>query len=348
MKKNIFVFLCLTILHFGCGSASGPVSVRVSLPAAFVAQDSIDRIVMRISGPDLPNYIQQVLRPPFASDVTFDVTVPFGANRTFEVFAPFTGTDNRLLYGRQNFSVLDTDTGVLNLPILPMNFTNFAEDSTGSTDVVDTSISEPDITSFRIYRIDPIVDAYCSGSVTAELHFNSDFVAPASTSLSSLKTLIEFDTDDNPDTGSAVSRIELARGVLSNNFTRGTDLLWVSNNHAPAPPSFAVTDLPVIRYFDTASVYDVSGDTDVPLPSINPSTIFNASTSTLLVCIPSFAFAALDNDGIGRVNVLSGIDSGGDAIVPFSGNDILYRSGYIRYDLNLDATTIPGAAGTGL
>ncbi len=347
MKKIFFTILAMSVVAAcGGGQPQGQADVRIAVPAAFVSQDSIDRIVLRVSGPDLPNYIQQVIRPPFTDSSAFDVTFPFGKTRIFEVFAPFRGTDNRMLYGRQVYPVLEEDVAsadVLNLPTFPLNFTNFAEDAT-VTDVVSTDISQPDIQSFHVYRVAPGIDALCSGAVVFEVGYNPAFVSPTATSINSLRTLVELDTDDNPDTGSATSRIEQFSGALDNAFTQGTDLLLLSYTRTSV--AFSTDFLP--RPTAIGEVFDVSGATDINRPEINPFVTYNPRTTTLYVCIPSDSFDVIDPDGVGRVNVLSGIDRGPDVVDPFTGNDILFRSGYIRYDLNLDTSTIPGAEGSGI
>lgn len=357
MKKNLFIcFNPMALLSMiamvtmvtmtACGGVAfeEQADVRIAVPAAFVSQDSVDRIVLRISGPDLENNIEQILRPPFTENASFDVRVPFGKTRIFEVFAPFAGGDNRMLYGRQVYSVLKEDVAsadVFNLPTFPMTFTNFAQDASGASDVVSSSFTQPDITSFHMYRAPAGADIICAGSVVMEVGFNQEFVAPTALSFQSLTTFIELDTDDNPTTGSSRTRIDAAKGTLNNVFTQGTDLLIVSQNRTPA---LAFSDNILSQRFPSVvSLYDISGETDINISSINPWTTYNSTTHTLYVCLPNESFNVLDPDGIGRLNILSGIDGGVDRVEPFTGNDILYRSGYIRYDLNIDLTTIPGA-----
>jgi hypothetical protein len=348
MKKAFLLFI-IFISSFGCGGGVESVDVRISLPAAFVAQDSIDRIVVRIDGEPIKDPVVQVIRPPFGASISFDITLPVGNGYSVEAFAPFVGGDNRLLYGQQFFSVPkspELETTTFNLPLLPMNFTNFAEDANGAGDVVDTSLSQPDIASFHIYR-SAEAEPLCPSSVVMEVRFGAGFVPPSDSGNASLKTLIEFDTDANSDTGSAVSRIESARGSLSNMFARGTEALVVSTNRSRRLGiSDGIQNSP--RFFDFAGVYDVSGIEDIVNPSINPTTVLQPQTNILFVCIPSTSFDSLiDGDGVGRVNVLSGIETSGDVATPFSGNDILFRSGSVRYDLNLNADDIPGALAAG-
>lgn len=339
MKKLMMLILGFSFFAIGCGGSSD-VQVRVSLPAAFVDQGIVDRIVVRVTAPDITTPIIAVLPsssfPVTVTDsVTMNVTVPIGSARLFEVFAPLVGAGPSMMAGKVTTDVSLPGAGLtFSVPVIQMQFVNFAEDAL--SDVLSAAINQPNITSFKIFHVS-VADPICAtGTVELVVDFTDTFIAPAS--VETHRTIIEFDTDANPVTGTTTSRIETfqsrATTRLPNAFISGTDFAIMITNGVGGTAVGAL---------------DLTGTIapEIAITTILPTVHFDTTNKTFTVCVPDSVFSpgGLDPDGKGLVNVLSGLDLSSTGLTSgtsFQGNDILYQSDAVRYDVNLDLATIPG------
>ena len=343
MKKIIFI-LCGFYFLTGCGGSSD-VEVSISFPAAFVVQATVDRIVLRVTATDptdtsIPIPIVAVLNstsfPTTAVDtVTMSATVPVGTGRLFEIFAPLRNSGNAMMAGRRLVDVTTSTSGRFTVPAINMGFVNFAEDARGSGDVRSTLTTQPDLVSFKVFTTTVSSSGCPSNSVVFVVDFDDAFVFFGS--VESHRIVIELDTDDNDTTGSLLTLTESfhstanADGLpLTNAFTRGSEIAFMVINTINGP---------------VVHVLDVRTGSLIPISGVTASANFDPTQAIMNVCVDTTNFATLiDADGVGRLNVLSGIDFSSSSFAPsttFLGNDVLYRADAIRYDFGLNLGVIP-------
>lgn len=344
MKKS-FILLGMLGLLAGCGG-SQDVDVQIELPAAFVSQGSVSHITIQVTATDITTPITTTLTPPFTTSldgntVNFTLTLPIGTGRNINIYAPLTGTGPAMMTGHVSTAITESTTSI---PAIPMNFINFAIDATGTGDLRPPSSGPPaaDLVSFKIMPL-TVADAICgANSVEMVIDFQEPYTVPPS--IDSQRVVVEFDVDENRLTGSPSGQsfiertlsplggtVRSANGLTNALMTDGTEyLISIVNRTLPSAGLFSVSSVDgSLTFLSNASIVSAYDQTLV----------------TLTVCIDAADFRTIDPDGVGVLNVLSGIDPTSTGPTPgtsYNGNDILYRSGVVHYDLNLDLSTIPG------
>ena len=342
MKK--FIFFILFGFLVGCGG-SQDVDVQIELPAAFVAQGSVSHITIQVTAADITTPITTTINPPFITSVDGNtvnstLTIPIGSARNIGVYAPLIGSGPAMMVGHVVTSIAETTTAI---PSIPMNFINFARDATGAGDLRPPASGPPaaDIVSFKIAAL-TTADLIC-GADTVEM--TVDFLEPYTVppSVDSQRIVIELDVDDSRITGAPAGQsfiertlaplgttVRTTNGLTNALMTDGTEYLISIVN----------------RTLPSASLFSISS-TDGSLTPVTATILsfYDQTPATLTLCIAAADFRTIDPDGSGVLNVLSGIDpfsTGPTPSTTYGGNDILYRSGVVHYDLNLDLNTIPG------
>ncbi len=303
---------------------TAPVTLDIDLPA-FTAENLIDRIVLQVSGSDMTEIIR-VIRPPF-NVTTFQVNVPIGSSRTFKVSTPTNITNDSF---SSYMGVQIIDVGIEPLIInMPLSFLNFAVDA-ASTDtppdqLIHVDSHYPDITfaqTFLNTSERPTLANDCAvDEVVFFVKFHDDLGIPNPGD--AIVTHIEFDVDDDLDTGSLVSYIEVQRdrGLI-------TTLISGTNFVAEATVNGADPTRPAMRLINPDG-------TTVPEPLGSPAS-FDLATKRLTVCIPINTFTILDADQSGAFNIMAS-----RKITALEPNDILYRSGVVKYNYFFNSQAVP-------
>ncbi len=311
----------------GVNVPSSEITVHMDLPAAFVSEGLVSRILLRVTAPDIATPITVQATPPFSPSTPFSITVPIGTGRLFEVFAFMTSLDNHsAFYGKTSSSVTSAS---LSLPI-SMNYLNRAQDAAGAGDVVfPSSHQSPDIDVVAIFRTTSPPSGCPADSVVTVINLTSTYVRPTSTA-ESLVTIIEFDTDNDATSGSITTHIQSVLtstgSSLTTTFTHGSEMLFTIDG-----PSGGTGDVSTIHVSVTSPA---TGATLTGFTTSNAS--YNDTLKRLTICVSSSAFLAQDPDGVGRFNVLTG-----DSVSTLVPNDIAYQNGTILYDLNFDSSSFP-------
>lgn len=315
----------------GC-SQSGDSKVTLQLPSALVTDFTLERIVLDVTGPDMPPMQDTILAADIVDPVVFNLDVPLGLNRTFLVRA-VRGLDP-LFTGFVGSNTVDVGLLGVQVPI-NMEFVNFAQDATG-TDVIIADPNNPDINEVEILlgtgndlgiNICNTID-----SVFFVISLEDFDIA---TRGGGLQAIIEFDIDNNPLTGSAASLISLSAGAVNVSLLSGTE--------RSATLIFDAQGLATQLLLE-----DVTGPQPVLLEAdFNEdfNSLFDPASSTATFCIsqvkffgqdpnaPAVDIDALDSSGI--FNVLVGAI---DAAAGFVANDVAFTTGNIHYELNFDTT----------
>lgn len=331
--KNFLPVIFLLTGFVGClGVEEGEVDevpVTVELPAAFVAQSQIGKIVLTIRAADIPTPITAELTQPIPSTPAFSVSVPPGSGREFEVIVTITSDPKS---GFQGKVVTDISTAGGTVPI-DMEFVNFTDDlirTEDSTDTVDSSSSSinPDINFVKI------VQGSCT-KITDAIIFVIDLednFFPST--VEELRAFIEFDVDVNSSTGSNPTKIEREKGSkLTSNFLSGSEV-YLSARITPGFGTAAQVGL-----FN--AVTDANLDPSIPGDATPPfgGTYSGTTDNVFSICVYRRVFDTfIDADNKGAFNILIGMFDTGLGI--FRPNDIAYRSGLIFYDLSFDTSSL--------
>ena len=325
--NKIAALCCLLSCLFplGCGELA---FVTVELPAAFVAQSAIGKILLSIHAPDIATPITAELMPPIPSTPAFSVSVPPGSAREFEVFVTIAADPKSGFVGR---TVADISTSGGTVPV-NMEFMNFTDDlirTEDSFDVADSaSNANPDIDFVKVAQ------GSC-GTITDAIIFLIDLEDNFFPDTSEkLNAFIEFDVDADPLTGSNPTKIEREKGAaLTNSFQTGSEVYLLAEIDPVLGASAQV------GLFDANT--DVNLDPSIPGDLTPPfGGVYSGSTDNVLsVCVYRRVFNAfIDTDNRGAFNILAGMFS--FITSSFRPNDIAYRSGVILYDFDFDTSSL--------
>lgn len=326
--NKIAVLCCLLSCLFpsGCGE---PALVTVELPAAFVAQSQIGKIVLTIRAADIPTPITVELTQPIPLTPAFSVSVPPGTAREFEVIVTITADPKSGFMGK---TVADISTSGGTVPI-DVSFVNFADDlisSEDSFDVLNSTTEFPDI-DFVTFRqgICDLPSFSLPDAAIFLVDFEDQFSLPSF--VDSMEAYLEFDSDNDPATPSGgTTKISRIRDGVAANFSTGAENYVKAVIFKPGGPS------PTIQLFNSLDDSFV----DVLSPSNSGATLTEPPAQVVLtLCIDRNVFNTFiekDGDGKGAFNLLVGKI----VIGVFSPNDIAYRGGTILYDLSFDTSSL--------
>lgn len=330
--SQIAVGFAFLLALAGC-MQSGTSRVTISIPRALVTDFGLNGIFLDITGPDMEPILQDLDEGEIMDPVVFNVDVPVGPDRTFRVRALQTLVPN--FQGFEGVETVDVTEGEQDLPIT-MNFVNFVLDAI-NTDVLVDDNQNPDFSAIRVlfgtgndlgFPICPLVD-----SIFFHIVIQPYDVA----GVDFLNMIIEFDVDDDPDTGSARTIIQenIDLGApIPNVFTQGSErmvLLEVNN----------------ADQFTQIDLFDVSGGGLPQLLFEDTSEIFNANwnpgKAEMIFCMSLELFRGQDGgnpgvdvdvvDGRGTFNILTGSVLGN-----FIANDMASATTKIYYDLDFDTS----------
>jgi hypothetical protein len=331
--KNFLPVIILLAGFLGCLGTEeeevDEVPVTVELPAAFVSQSQIGKIVLTVRAADIPTPITAELTQPIPATPAFSVSIPPGSGREFEVIVTISSDSKSGFKGRV---VTDVSTSGGTVPI-DLRFVNFADDLISTEDpfdVLNSTTQYPDI-DFVLLRQGSCTLSGITFPDAAILlvDFEDRFSLPSF--VDSMEAYLEFDTDGNPATPSGgTTKISRIRGGVAANFSTGAENYVQITLFKPGGPT------PTIRLFNSLddSVIDVLSSSNSGAKLTEPP-----DQVGLTLCIDRNVFNTSidkDGDGKGTFNLLVGrIEAGA-----FSPNDIAYRSGVILYDFGFDTSSL--------
>lgn len=333
-KRFLIGLMAVGFIAMGCSQASRSM-VTLHLPSALATDFNLDQIVLDITGPDMPPIQQVIPMADIVDPVIFSIEVPVGVDRTFLV----RGVRGLLPLYTGFVGMTTTDVTELGGEILiTMEFVNFVQDGT-LTDVVTPSPQNPDIREAEILvgTGDTLGLPICT---QVDAIFFAIAIEPIQIAPTGFQAIIEFDTDNDPNTGSPATIISSQRGPLPTTFLTGSErTVTLIFDNQPALTEILLDDVsgsaPVNRLNSPNEDFDALVQLD---PGGAPTEIFFCISRTKFlgqdVINPDANIDPVDMQGIFNF-IMGAIEP---TTVGFTANDIAFESGTIHYDLAFDTT----------
>lgn len=329
MRPFFHLGMILVSLAAGCGLQRDETArVTVDLgsftsPQKLSALPSdLGRVTLSITG-NAMTPITEVLDPPFSEEVQFQVDVPMGADRVFTIEA---GVLDKPKIGYRGITTKDIVEGDNSVPI-DLQFVNFAADTEGEV----SAPSSPDIKSVEILFKTHDTPDISDDEAELMIGFTGD-VTPIPLAL-----FIEFDVDNDPDTGTAQTLInKLVDGTgIGTSFLSGSHFTMVMQSGGSLNAPF------------TLQLYDGQGNKVAVSPKFVLSTSGGfADTQSVFLRFSQEAFTTvIDKDSVGAVCILAGQTASHSPLSPpfsdFSPSDVILgiqTFGAVRYDNVFDTS----------
>ncbi len=321
-----------------------PVTIDLS---AFTAQAEVNQIYIEVSGPGMENQVETI-QPPFSvTQATFQVSP--GDERRFFVVAPFNRDNSSAFMGEATMSIpeaLPEGSTSIDVPVTT-NFYNRAYDLIGDITTRDPE-SYPDgglntdIDFIAIRRIpETSEDDICGQGedvIRIDIGLGNTFVFDDAFGM---QGIVEFDREaaEGGRTRTRIAEALTEAGQsLVNNYLSGTDFhteFSIFQLRGPQGP----TDNPLMPpgglggHF--VSTQTIEGEERVVNESLDPNAFYDPDLNQVSLCYSTSAWRESDPELQGTFNLMMGTNTEGT----LEWSDIVYRSGFIYYDLDLN--TIP-------
>ncbi len=326
---NLTGLACLMLFWLGCQAAEQTslpreqviTPIRIEFGALTTnVPSNVTKINLTVTGGTDFTPISDTISISSSQQASFSKSIQVGSQRVFTVIAN-DSTDPKI--GYKGVSTLDIDSSSSSVPV-SLQYVNFAHDSTGDVggsglDIIGVSLSTSDngtatVTSDDIYLI---------ALTMAQPIQPGSFVA-----------FIEFDTDEDPDTGRTQTKIDALSGSVTTGFNSGSEFYMVLQDFGSVSSAYSV------------SLFD-RNDNSVDVPqTANLAAVANGP-NIIHLAINSSAFASLiDADQVGGLNVLVGAKSPQTSLLPpnftaFTPSDVMLdldTISTIHYDPSFDTS----------